>query len=138
MRRRSSGRKLAHWLPSSRLLAFTGAAYGLYLKAFADAGPLPLEEAKALSVTVVDRDDRLLRAFTTTEGKWRLPLEPKDVDPHYLKMLFAFEDKRFYSHHGIDPKAVVRAVLQMVRARAHRLRRLDADDAGRSLARRQA
>ena len=30
-------------------------------------------------------------------------------------MLFAFEDKRFYSHHGIDPKAVVRAVLQMVR-----------------------
>ena len=97
------------------LLAFTGAAYGLYLKAFAEAGPLPLEEAKALSVTVVDRDDRLLRAFTTTEGKWRLPLHPKDVDPHYLKMLFAFEDKRFYSHHGIDPKAVVRAVLQMVR-----------------------
>ena len=97
------------------LLAFTGAAYGLYLKTFADAGPLPLEEAKALSVTVVDRDDRLLRAFTTTEGKWRLPLHPKDVDPHYLKMLFAFEDKRFYSHHGIDPKAVVRAVLQMVR-----------------------
>ena len=112
--RRRSWRKLA--LASLiTLLAFTGAAYGLYLKAFADAGSLPLEEAKALSVTVVDRDDRLLRAFTTTEGKWRLPLDPKDVDPHYLKMLFAFEDKRFYSHHGIDPKAVARAVLQMVR-----------------------
>src|SRR6185312_7147632 len=34
---------------------------------------------------------------------------------HYLKMLFAFEDKRFYSHHGVDPKAVLRAMLQMVR-----------------------
>jgi penicillin-binding protein 1C len=96
-------------------LIFAGTAYGLYLKAVADAGPLPLEDAKATSVTVVDRDDRLLRAFTTTEGKWRLPLDPKDVDPHYLKMLFAFEDKRFYTHHGVDPKAVVRAVLQMLR-----------------------
>jgi penicillin-binding protein 1C len=97
------------------LLVSAGGAYGLYVKAFADAGPLPLEDAKAVSLTVVDRDDRLLRAFTTTEGKWRLPLDPKDVDPHYLKMLFAFEDKRFYSHHGVDPKAVARAVLQMVR-----------------------
>jgi len=97
------------------VLAGTGGAYGLYLKAFADAGPLRLEEAKATSVTVVDRKGRLLRAFTTSEGNWRLPLDPKDVDPHYLKMLFAFEDKRFYSHHGVDPKAVVRAVLQMVR-----------------------
>ncbi len=97
------------------LLALAGGGYGLYLKAFADAGPLPLEEAKATSVTVVDRDDRLLRAFTTTEGKWRLPIDPKDVDPHYLKMLFAFEDKRFYSHHGVDAKAILRAVVQMVR-----------------------
>jgi len=97
------------------VLAGTGTAYGLYVKAFAAAGPLRLEEAKATSVTVVDRKGRLLRAFTTSEGNWRLPLDPKDVDPHYLKMLFAFEDKRFYSHHGVDPKAVVRAVLQMVR-----------------------
>lgn len=97
------------------LFVSAASAYGLYVKAFADAGPLPLEQAKAVSVTVIDRDDRLLRAFTTTEGKWRLPVDPKDVDPHYLKMLFAFEDKRFYSHHGVDPKAVTRAVLQLVR-----------------------
>jgi penicillin-binding protein 1C len=97
------------------MLAGVGTAYGLYLKTFAEAGSLQLEEAKATSVTVVDRDDRLLRAFTTTEGNWRLPLDPKDVDPHYLKMLFAFEDKRFYSHHGVDPKAVLRAVGQMLR-----------------------
>jgi penicillin-binding protein 1C len=97
------------------MLAGAGTAYGLYIKAFADAGPLLLEEAKASSITVVDRDARLLRAFTTKEGNWRLPLDPKDVDPHYLRMLFAFEDKRFYSHHGVDPKAVLRAVAQMLR-----------------------
>lgn len=94
---------------------FTAGATALYFKAFADAGPLPLENAKAVSVTVVDRDDRLLRAFTTTDGMWRLPIDPRDVDPHYLKMLFAFEDKRFYVHHGVDSKAVVRAALQMLR-----------------------
>ena len=101
---RGEGRSLVTWrrlalAASVMMLTGVGTAYGLYLKAFADAGPLLLEEAKATSVTVVDRDDRLLRAFTTTEGNWRLPLDPKDVDPHYLKMLFAFEDKRFYSHH---------------------------------------
>jgi len=97
------------------MLAGAGTTYGLYVKAFADAGPLLLDEAKATSVTVVDRDERLLRAFTTTAGNWRLPIDPKDVDQHYLKMLFAFEDKRFYSHHGVDPKAVLRAVGQMLR-----------------------
>lgn len=97
------------------LFLLAGGAYGLYLKAFADAGPLPLDNAKAVSATVVDRDDRLLRAFTTTDGMWRLPLDPAEVDPHYLKMLFAFEDKRFYSHHGIDAKAVLRAAVQMLR-----------------------
>ena len=96
-------------------LGLATGGYGIYLKAFADAGPLPLEDAKGTSVTVIDRDDRLLRAFTTTEGKWRLPVDPKDVDPHYLNMLFTFEDRRFYRHHGVDAKAIVRAVLQMLR-----------------------
>ncbi|MBA2126469.1 penicillin-binding protein 1C [Hyphomicrobium methylovorum] len=97
------------------MLASAGGAYALYRTAIADAGPLPLDSAKSVSVTVVDRDERLLRAFTTTEGKWRLPLDPKDVDPNYLKLLFAFEDRRFYEHHGVDTKAVARAVVQMVR-----------------------
>ena len=92
-------------------------AYGLYMKAVADAGPLGLEEAKAISRIVVDRDDRLLRAFTTSQGKWRLPVEPADVDQHYLKMLLAFEDRRFYRHHGVDSKAVARAVWQAIRHR---------------------
>jgi penicillin-binding protein 1C len=65
--------------------------------------PLPLSRAEALSVTVLDRNDRLLRAYTTPDGRWRLPVEVKDVDPRYLAMLLAFEDKRFRSHHGVGP-----------------------------------
>ncbi len=106
----------------SRALRWAGLAVGIAACAVAVAvaliwlqlGPLPLSRADALSVTVLDRDDRLLRAYTTADGRWRLPVEVKDVDPRYLAMLVAFEDKRFRSHRGIDPWAVGRAVWQLI------------------------
>jgi penicillin-binding protein 1C len=78
-------------------------------------GPVALDRANNLSVTVLDRNDRLLRAYTTADGRWRLPLEPKDVDSRYLAMLIAFEDKRFRSHHGVDAWATARATWQLIR-----------------------
>ena len=78
-------------------------------------GPLPLGEAKRVSATVVDRNGKLLRAFAMADGRWRLPVDAKrDVDPTYLKLLLAFEDKRFHSHAGIDPLALARAAFQLV------------------------
>ncbi|RED27623.1 penicillin-binding protein 1C [Rhodopseudomonas thermotolerans] len=78
-------------------------------------GPLPLDEARQTSVTVVDRHGKLLRAFAMADGRWRLPVDAAtEVDPRYLKLLFAYEDKRFWSHHGVDPLAVGRAALQLV------------------------
>src|SRR6202012_4771808 len=41
------------------------------------------------------------------------PVEAKDVDPTYLKLLFAYEDKRFYSHDGVDPLALARGAFQL-------------------------
>ncbi|MDX2155182.1 MAG: penicillin-binding protein 1C [Hyphomicrobiaceae bacterium] len=67
-----------------------------------------------MSTTVLDRDGRLLRAFTTTDGRWRLPVATADVDPRYLDMLIAYEDGRFRSHAGVDPLAVVRAAGQLI------------------------
>ena len=37
-----------------------------------------------------------------------------DVDPGYLKLLLAYEDRRFRSHAGVDPLALGRAALQLV------------------------
>jgi penicillin-binding protein 1C len=74
-----------------------------------EIGPLPLEAANDTSVTVLDRENRLLRAFTTPDGRWRLPLDVSEVDPRYLAILMAFEDKRFYDHGGVDYLAFVRA-----------------------------
>lgn len=72
--------------------------------------PLALE----MSVEVLDRDGDLLRAYTVADGRWRLALPPDKVDPNYLRMLLAYEDKRFYQHHGVDPRSLTRAVLQAV------------------------
>ena len=93
-----------------------GAAGGFALKV-ARLGPPDLADARQVSTTVLDRNDRLLRAFTTEEGRWRLPLEPSEVDQRYLAMLMAFEDKRFYLHHGIDTRSLARAAWQLVENR---------------------
>src|SRR5262249_34960785 len=45
-----------------------------------------------------------------------LPATANAVDPRYLAMLIAFEDKRFATHVGVDPLAVTRALAQWVRA----------------------
>ena len=41
-------------------------------------------------------------------------LSPDQVDARYLRMLFAFEDRRFYSHYGVDPFGIARAARDLV------------------------
>lgn len=65
------------------------------------------------STEAVDANGRLLRAFTTADGKWRLKTSVDDVDPLYLDLLKAYEDRRFDSHWGVDPLAAVRAAGQL-------------------------
>jgi len=61
------------------------------------------------SVEVLARDGRLLRAYTVAGGRWRMAVPSGAVDPAFTKMLIAYEDKRFYSHAGVDPLALLRA-----------------------------
>ena len=65
--------------------------------------PPDLSRYRERSTEIVDANDRLLRAFTTSDGKWRLRTTVDDVDPTYLAMLKAYEDRRFDVHWGIDP-----------------------------------
>jgi penicillin-binding protein 1C len=78
-------------------------------------GPLSLAEAQQVSTSVVDRNGKLLRAYAMADGRWRLPVDARTgVDPGYIKLLLAYEDRRFRSHMGIDPLALGRAALQLV------------------------
>jgi penicillin-binding protein 1C len=78
-------------------------------------GPLPLAQARQVSTSIVDRNGKLLRAYAMADGRWRLPVDAKTaVDPGYLRLLLAYEDRRFYSHGGVDPFALGRAAFQLV------------------------
>jgi len=68
----------------------------------------------AVGSEVLARDGTLLRAFPVADGRWRLA--PGPVDPAYLNDLVAYEDGRFYRHRGVDPRAVLRAAGQALRA----------------------
>src|SRR5512141_594829 len=79
----------------------------------ASLGPLPLEASRKVSTTIVDRNGKLLRAYAMADGRWRLPVDARAaVDPTYLKLLLAYEDRRFWTHGGVDPLALGRAALQ--------------------------
>lgn len=95
----------------SATLLVGGAAFGL--DALDKAYPPPLEAAQQRSFEVLDRDGRLLRAFATPDGRWRLKTSAAEVDPQFLRMLIAYEDQRFYDHHGIDPWALLRSAWQL-------------------------
>ncbi|MCC0030453.1 MAG: penicillin-binding protein 1C [Brucellaceae bacterium] len=93
-------------------LAATPLAGAAAFLALDRAYPLPPMAEPAISAQVLDRNGKLLRAFATEEGRWRLPAKLADVDPQFVAMLVAYEDKRFRDHHGVDPVAVVRAAWQ--------------------------
>jgi penicillin-binding protein 1C len=77
------------------------------------ARPLPpalLAPSRAQSLTIEDRHGALLRTTRALDGtlsSWA-PLEL--MDPDLPRAFVAVEDQRFYRHHGVDPRAVLRAV----------------------------
>lgn len=101
--------------PTLALVATTavGAATLAGLDALDRAYPPPLD-LPATAVEVVDRSGALLRAVAPADGAWRFRVTLEEVDPHFVDMLIAYEDKRFHSHRGIDPLAIVRAAVQLV------------------------
>jgi penicillin-binding protein 1C len=97
------------------LVSGLAAGVALLTAAYFALPPPNLDRGRQLSALVRARDGSILRGFLSADGKWRLPLTPDAVDPLYLKMLIAAEDKRFGLHPGVDPVAALRAVGQLVR-----------------------
>jgi penicillin-binding protein 1C len=102
-----------------RCLRSAAIAFGLATVATAGAAlvadralPPPLERLDSASTVVLDRDGRVLRAYTTRDGAWRLPAQLGEVDPRFLRFLLAYEDRRFRAHPGVDALAIGRATWQ--------------------------
>ncbi|WP_129715730.1 penicillin-binding protein 1C [Pedobacter sp. SYP-B3415] len=63
------------------------------------------------SYVVEAADGRLLNAAIAADGQWRFPAADS-VPDKFKKSIIAFEDKRFFSHPGVDVFAFARAVRQ--------------------------
>ncbi len=96
------------------LSGWAGLAAALALLAWAldRALPPPGVEGLDYTVEVLDAAGEPLRLFTTEDGYWRLPSAGRPVDPQFLRLLLAYEDRRFYHHSGVDPLALGRAAWQ--------------------------
>lgn len=106
------GRGRRRWAALALALTLGAAGAGWWV---ASLEPLPRAAEIEYSTLVLGRDGALLRPYATAQGRWRLPAATSDVDPRYLAMLLAYEDRRFRSHPGVDPLALVRAAYQWVR-----------------------
>jgi penicillin-binding protein 1C len=90
------------WLVTAVNALWLGLVIALYLV------PMPKREL-SWSVSVDYRDGEPAFVFLSEDEKWRLPVELDKVDPKFVEALVALEDKRFWSHAGVDPIAILRA-----------------------------
>jgi penicillin-binding protein 1C len=97
--------RLAH--RATVLVTAVNAAFVVLLVA-ALAVPLPARD-DGWSVVVEYRDGRPAHVFLSPDDKWRLQVALERVDPKFIDALVALEDKRFWSHDGVDPVAIGRA-----------------------------
>lgn len=100
-------------LGCAALLALGGAAAAWV------ALPLPsrlLEEPRAPTLRILDRSGAPLRTTRSPDGSLRQWIPLAELDPSVLVAFVAAEDRRFYSHSGVDVRSLGRALLADVRA----------------------
>jgi len=107
-------KRLARWLVLGMLVGMAaGAVAGLVLSRFVK---LPAVEALTVyqpsaATQVRAADGSLLATFATEK---RIPLPPEQIPQVFKNAILAAEDAGFYSHPGVDPKGIARAVLRNV------------------------
>ena len=100
---------------AQRIAAAAFCAFGLLgVLVTADrANPPDLTRAAKLSPEVTaKRRHAAARLPQSKDGAWRIRTTAANVNPRYLTMLKAYEDKRFDNHHGVDGMALLRAGAQ--------------------------
>ena len=80
------------------------------------AWPLPARITPSLSPVVYSSEGVLLRAYLNEQDKWRFPVTLAELPPFFAHGLLCLEDRRFFSHPGVDPLAMLRAAAQNLRA----------------------
>ena len=68
-----------------------------------------IERKQTVSQVIRAQDGQIINLRLTENGYWREPVSFSEIDPLLVEMLIAYEDKRFWSHQGVDFRAIARA-----------------------------
>ncbi|MDC0900018.1 penicillin-binding protein 1C [Paracoccaceae bacterium] len=85
-------------------LVLTTLWLGLYFSKEPDLGRLD-----AFSQVIRSEEGSIINLRLTPSGHWREKASLSNIDKKLVDMLVAYEDKRFMSHYGVDPIALIRA-----------------------------
>ena len=69
---------------------------------------------KPTATVLLDRDGRLLGARIADDGQWRFPAS-EQLPGKFKDCILTYEDRDFYAHWGISPKALGRAIVSNAR-----------------------
>lgn len=74
----------------------------------------PLRINITYSPVIMAADGSVINAFLSRDDKWRMQLEPGEINPVLEKALLLKEDKYFYYHPGVNPVALGRALVKIL------------------------
>ncbi|MEO0850192.1 MAG: transglycosylase domain-containing protein, partial [Pseudomonadota bacterium] len=78
--------------------------------------PPPLARLADQGIIVRDHQGQWVHGFTNEAGRWQFAADLSKIDPAFIEELIAIEDQRFYDHPGVDGQALIRAMINGVRA----------------------
>ena len=78
--------------------------------------PPNLDRLATTGTEVIDRQGRTVAMLPAPGGVWRFRATSDDAAPVLLRTLVATEDRHFWHHPGVNPRSLLRASLQDLRA----------------------
>ncbi len=102
------------WLLGAALVAFAVVVavvllYGFWASTFDIHDVRTMRERS----TVFDMDGKV---YARLQGENRITVPKSEVSPHFIDALLTREDARFYSHRGVDPIGIARALVRNIAA----------------------
>ena len=74
----------------------------------------PVPDKIEYSTIITDNKGEVINAYLTSNQKWRMKTELNEISSLLQKTIIAKEDRHFYSHPGVNPVAVVRAIFSNI------------------------
>jgi penicillin-binding protein 1C len=74
----------------------------------------PLPDKIEYSTIITDDKGEVVNSFLTKDQKWRMKTGLDEISPLLQKTIIAKEDRHFYTHPGVNPLAVIRAIFSNI------------------------